>query len=220
MGKLTDMINHLFFEEVEIETEYDEKTNKVKNKATRVIKKEEKKEIPVKTISEKVKEEKPKVEKPIEKNTNESTFLNVSSNQNKEVKTVEKKEKEAYIPSNVISPIYGDNKGSYVTVKNSSLEVEDVENRKSIIGTVFSPINGDGKNIEVDKSEPIDEKIAAMTIDDFIVSSKTNEKNNHPLPPMTKKEFQYKPLDEALKAEKPSESKKESLTIENLSLFD
>ena len=37
MGKLIDKLSRLFFEEVEVETEYDEKTNKIKNKSTRVI---------------------------------------------------------------------------------------------------------------------------------------------------------------------------------------
>ncbi len=234
MGKLIDKLSRLFFEEVEVETEYDEKTNKVQNKTTRVIQPEKKQE-PVKVEkSEPKQEEKKEVKKSIvqqvqpEKKTNESNFLNVGKTTVQESKPVEKKEPVVYRSQGVISPIFGDGKNNFSTKPVSDDHKE--ENTRSIIGTVFSPMFGDGRNNETDPKEKVDEKIASMTIDDFI-SPEVEEKKKTQKAPMTKKEmasFNYKPLEEGIK-EQPdtenkteivSEKKSEGLTIENLSLFD
>ncbi len=229
MGKLIDKINKLLFEEVEIETQYDEKTNKVKNKTTRVIQQQDKKETAVKNKSEEksVSPEPIKEQKVVEKEG--PTFLNVTSKVRENTKPTEKKEKNVYIPKNVISPIFGENKGLYSTNSSSlNIDYEDEVSRRSIIGTVFSPINGDGSNVQPATNDPVDEKIASMTIDDFIVSNKPEGTKKNDLPTlMTKKEratFQYQPLEEAIKEEKKekntSNKKDDGLTIENLSLFD
>ncbi|MDO4377630.1 MAG: hypothetical protein Q4C64_00585 [Erysipelotrichia bacterium] len=226
MGKLIDKINKLLFEEVEIETQYDEKTNKVKSKTTKVLQQQDKKETTVKNkpVEKSINPEPVKEQNVVEKE--EPTFLNVTNKARENVKPVEKKEKNVYIPKNVISPIFGESKGLYST-NSSSLDIdyENEVNRRSIIGTVFSPINGDGSNVQSVANDPIDENIAAMTIDDFIVPNKTETVKKNDVPTlMTKKEravFQYQPLEKAIKEEKNTSNKKDAgLTIENLSLFD
>ena len=229
MGKLIDKLSRLFFEEVEVETEYDEKTNKIKNKTTRVIQPEEKKE-PVKpqTVQQVKEIKKPTVqeEKPVKQTSNESTFLNVGKINVQEEKPVEKQDKEPYRSQGVISPIFGDGKSTYSTKTNSIQQHQEV-NTPSIIGTVFSPMFGDGRNQDSDQKEKVDEKIASMTIDDFI-SPEVSDKKKLQKVPMTKKEmasFKYQPLEQGIQTvqqdkNQTTQKKSEGLTIENLSLFD
>ena len=73
-------ISQLFFEEVDEETVYDEKTNKITSKTVKVVEKEpQKAEVKVVKKQQPLEQVKPKQEAIVEKNS-EPTFLNISSN--------------------------------------------------------------------------------------------------------------------------------------------
>ena len=157
---------------------------------------------------------KPKQETIVEKNS-EPTFLNISSNKtsNTEVKPAPvKKEKTEYIPVEVISPIYGNDKELYNTKTNNYVYESSTTTTKSVLNTVFSPINGDCATSVKETAVEVDERIANMTIDDFLTEIDENQVKRIE-PPHSKVEITSEE-----KSEK--EIKEEPLTIENLSLFD
>ena len=80
------------------------------------------------------------------------------------------------------------------------------------MNTVFSPINGDCATSVKETAVEVDERIANMTIDDFLTEIDENQVKRIE-PPHSKVE---------ITAEEKSEKeiKEEPLTIENLSLFD
>ena len=164
-------ISQLFFEEVDEETVYDEKTNKITSKTVKVVEKEpQKSEVKAVKKQQPLEQVKPKQETIVEKNS-EPTFLNISSNKtsNTEVKPAPvKKEKTEYIPVEVISPIYGNDKELYNTKTNNYVYESSTTTTKSVLNTVFSPINGDCATSVKETAVEVDERIANMTIDDFL----------------------------------------------------
>lgn len=208
-------ISQLFFEEVDEETVYDEKTNKIASKTVKVVEKEpQKSEVKAVKKQQPLEQVKPKQETIVEKNS-EPTFLNISSNKtsNTEVKPAPvKKEKTEYIPVEVISPIYGNDKELYNTKTNNYVYESSTTTTKSVLNTVFSPINGDCATSVKETVVEVDERIANMTIDDFLTEIDENQVKRIE-PPHSKVEITSEE-----KSEK--EIKEEPLTIENLSLFD
>ncbi|MGN1398711.1 MAG: hypothetical protein ACI4WG_01770 [Erysipelotrichaceae bacterium] len=219
MKKILGMISRLFLEEVEEKTVYDEKTNKITSRTTTVISNEPPKPVqkekpenkPVKK-AETISETKPK--ETISESKSEPTFLNVStSNSPVTAKTVTvKKEKSVYVPTSVISPIFGSDKELYNTKTNNYVYENSSTTTKSVLNTVFSPINGDCATTVKETTAEIDERIANMTIDDFLTEIDENQIKRLQ-PPHGK-------VNAALEADMEKTIKEEPLTIENLSLFD
>ncbi|HQB32670.1 MAG TPA: hypothetical protein PLI19_04995, partial [Erysipelotrichaceae bacterium] len=103
--------------------------------------------LPEKTISLKPSE----VKAEIKETKKPSMFVDFNSTKSNAAEAkVEKKEekaKSAYIPQKVISPIFGSDKDSYA-ISINNLEYDSEKPKKSVIGTVFSPIFGRDRIIE------------------------------------------------------------------------
>lgn len=84
------------------------------------------------------------------------------------------KTKSSYVPQRVISPIFGSDKDSYA-ISINNLEYDSEKPKRSVIGTVFSPIFGRDRIIE-DTVDEVDEKIANMKTSDFISDSIQTQK--------------------------------------------
>ncbi len=168
-----------------------------------------------------------KEEKPTKKSSMFVDFNNVKS-ENEEKKAEEKTEKakSAYTPQRVISPIFGSDKDSYaITINN--LEYDSEKPKRSVIGTVFSPIFGRDRIIENTEDE-VDEKIANMTTSDFLsddvqpekveeTSTLAEEEKEVSKPVYTRLTVEEKPV---TYVDKKVEIKVEEKPIENVSLFD
>ncbi len=149
-----------------------------------------------------------------------------SDSTDKKVEVKDDKVKPAYVPQRVISPIFGSDKDSYaITINN--LEYDSEKPKRSVIGTVFSPIFGRDRIIE-DTVDEVDEKIANMTTSDFISDDIQTEKKEEdlikeveevepPKPLYAKLTVEEKPV---VYLEKTAETKDEVKPIENVSLFD
>lgn len=166
--------------------------------------------LPEKTISLKPSE----VKAEIKETKKPSMFVDFNSTKSNAAEAkVEKKEekaKSAYIPQKVISPIFGSDKDSYA-ISINNLEYDSEKPKKSVIGTVFSPIFGRDRIIENTVDE-VDEKIASMTTSDFISE----------IAPAEKKEETVLPEEEAVEPPKPlyTKLKNEEKSVESATLFD
>ena len=160
--------------------------------------------------------------KSVEKLTKkQSMFVDFSSKKSdsseKEVDIISEKDKSSYIPRRVISPIFGSDKDSYaVTINN--LEYDSEKPKRSVIGTVFSPIFGRDRIIE-DAVDEVDEKIANMTTSDFISDDIQPEEKEEKITKEEEVEV-AKPLYRRLKVEDKSVEETVKTPIENTTLFD
>lgn len=159
-----------------------------------------------------------------------SMFVDFSSAKNEaDDKAIEEKSekiKSTYVPQRVISPIFGSDKDDYA-VSINNLEYDSEKPKRSVMGTVFSPIFGRERIIE-DVVDEVDENIAKMKTSDFLsdeVQSEENidetiileEKIEAPKPLYTKMKVAEQPITYVSKS---PETKNETKTIENVSLFD
>ncbi|MGI6608349.1 MAG: hypothetical protein ACOX1F_05140 [Erysipelotrichaceae bacterium] len=163
------------------------------------------------------------VETTIEETATKKTSMFVDFNNLKsdisEIKTENenKKIQSDYVPQKVISPIFGSDKDSY-TISINNLEYDSDKPRKSVIGTIFSPIFGSERIIE-DVADEVDEKIASMKTSDFI-SDDVKPENKEDLQLFDEEIEPPKPLYKKLKVEEKPITYSEDKTIENISLFD
>ncbi len=159
-----------------------------------------------------------------------SMFVDFSSAKNEDVdKAIEEKSekiKSTYVPQRVISPIFGSDKDDYA-VSINNLEYDSEKPKRSVMGTVFSPIFGRERIIE-DVVDEVDENIAKMKTSDFLSDEVQSEENvdetiileeeiEAPKPLYTKMKVNEQPITYVSKS---PETKNETKTIENVSLFD
>ncbi len=164
-------------------------------------------------VSKPVSEEK-KVEKVAEVKKEDSNFINIDAKIEEDRKEQIKKAREAYRPQNVISPIFGSKNNDY-SLGNNQLEIDTETVSESVIGTVFSPINGRGIVRKETVKDVVDEKVANMTTSDFIIrNDETTETTTS-----TVKHIAAPKLNKTVKSEE-SKAEDKSEKFENLSLFD
>ncbi|NMA15977.1 MAG: hypothetical protein GX935_01870 [Erysipelotrichia bacterium] len=129
------------------------------------------------------------------------------------------KPKSSYVPQRVISQIFGSDKDSYA-ISINNLEYDSEKPKRSVIGTVFSPIFGRDRIIE-DTIDEVDEKIANMTTSDFISDSIQSEKKEEEINPVFDEEMEApKPLYTKLTVEEKSTTYVGEKPIDNSTLFD
>ena len=84
----------------------------------------------------------------------------------------EKKQTEPFKTSSIISPMFGKQEKEQKPVKKKRREIvmpdSEMGDRKSVIGTVFSPLYGDKKETDGIPVDEVDPSIASLTVDDLI----------------------------------------------------
>lgn len=192
---------------------------------------EVKKEEPVKEVkpTEVVKESKPvkevKVEKEVvttkvvEEKKSTSPFLNVEDKIEEDRREEVRKQREAYRSGNVISPIFGSKKNDF-SLGEPQLEIDNDVVSESIIGTVFSPINGRSTRVKETVKDTVDEKVANMTVSDFIVKDDEPVNGLRHLVAPTLTKAVVTAADKIEEAEKAVDEIDKTEKFENLSLFD
>lgn len=185
MDKIKRFFENILFEEVE-EDEITEETavKQVVEPVVEPIKQEIKPvEIKVEPVEE-VKKEEPKKQKSgfitLGKEQINSETVEEVKQEEKKVETVvsekpvePEKETPVYEKTQVISPMFGvretekPQRKKRRTIEVEKIEVPDTE-KKSVLGTVVSPIFGDGAADSDIPHDDIDPEIAKMTVQDFI----------------------------------------------------
>ncbi len=151
---------------------------------------------------EKVEESQP-VSEPVQENKVEKKEKKIEPElpQIKPVKT-EKKQSEPFKTTTIISPMLGVQEKEQKPVKKKRREIvmpdSEMGDRKSVIGTVFSPLYGDKNESDRIPVDEVDPSIATMTVDDLIAREPKPEVKKEVLAPEEKK-----PEEETVKAAEP-----------------
>ena len=146
---------------------------------------------------EPVKEEKPK---PKEERKVEPELPKIPENKPK-VRTEQNKSSEPYTTSAIISPMFGKKEKEAKPVKKKRREIvmpdSELGEKKSILGTVFSPLYGDKNESDNVPRDEVDPSVANLSVKDFLNEAKPEKKAEQP-----KAEEKVLPIREEVKKEK------------------
>ena len=180
------------------------------------------KEIPVPVLGdekpeekkEPVKEEKPN---PKEERKVEPELPKIPENKPK-VRTEQNKSSEPYTTSAIISPMFGKKEKEVKPVKKKRREIvmpdSELGEKKSILGTVFSPLYGDKNEADNVPRDEVDPSVASMSVKDFLNEGKRAEPEKKAEKPKAEKEVL--PIRKEVKQPEPVEEYVEEPIIEDM----
>ena len=176
------------------------------------------KEIPVPVLGDEKPEEKkePVREEKAEKKV-EPELPKIPENKPK-AKVEQEKNSEPYITSAIISPLFGKKEKEAKPVKKKRREIvmpdSELGEKKSVLGTVFSPLYGDKNESDNVPRDEVDPSVANLSVKDFLNDSKPAAEEKKTEKP--KVEEKVLPIREEVKKPEPVEEYVEEPIIEDM----
>jgi hypothetical protein len=174
------------------------------------------KEIPVPVLGDEKPEEKkePVKQEKAEEKKIEPELPKIPENKPK-AKVEQDKNAEPYITSAIISPMFGKKEKEAKPVKKKRREIvmpdSELGEKKSILGTVFSPLYGDKNESDNVPRDEVDPSVANLSVKDFLNEAKPEKKAEQP-----KAEEKVLPIREEVKKPEPVEEYVEEPIIEDM----